>query len=180
MHSGPMSLTVLDNFEADLLKLLDECAEDLPHAANGRPVASGDAYADDVLKSIRGGKSKEVRRLLSVLLAYIRRGNDKTRARARLFAQRLDAILAGYNRNDQPRPIRILNRRETREDGMLDLAQLRLEADPDDLGSLELLVRQAAFYQCALTELIEEAQDRIVVLRSAPPSRHLSLVRADS
>jgi hypothetical protein len=174
MRDATLSPSPIDAYEEDLLKILDECVADIPHAGNGKPVA-GNAYADQVLKEIRGGRSKEVRRIVAVLLGMLDRGAK--RPGVRLFAQRLDAILARHGSTAEPRPIRLLNRRETREDGMFDLAQLRIEANPDDLESLTALVRQAAFYRAALDELIEEAHDRIVVLRSGACSgRRLALV----
>lgn len=173
---GPIPRSALDNFEQDLLELLFQCSDELPRAGNGRPIASGDSYADQVLKDMRGGVSREVRRVVAVLLSYLNRGAK--RARVRLFTQRLDAIVAAYGRTDEPRPIRYLNRRETREDGLLDLAQLRLEADPDDLEALTGLIRQASFYRAAFDDLIEEAQDAVVRLRGGVPAdvRHLALV----
>lgn len=174
MRDATLAPSALDAHEEDLLKILDDCVEDIPHAGNGKPVA-GNAYADQVLKEIRGGRSKEVRRVVAVLLSMLDRGAK--RPGVRLFAQRLDAILARHGSAVESRPIRLLNRRETREDGMFDLAQLRIEANPDDLDSLTGLVRQAAFYRSALDELIEEAHDRIVVLRSgASRERRLQLV----
>lgn len=172
----PVPVVALDNYESDLLRLLDQACEEIPHARNGRAVA-GDAYADQVMKDIKAGRSKEVRRLLAVLLAMLQRGAK--RPAVRLFAQRLDAILARHGSDDQPRAIRILNRRETREDGMLNLTQMRLEADPDNVDALEGVVRQAAFYRCALDELVEEANDRIVALRAGGMAgRRLALVES--
>lgn len=174
VRNRPIPIAALDNFEADLLRILIDCEKDLPHAANGRAVASGDDYADQVLKEMKSGRSKEVRRLLAVLLAFVRRGAK--RANVCAFATRLNAICRGFNREESPRPIRFLNRREQREDGMLDMAQLRLEADPDDLTALEGLVSQASHYRLALDELCEEAQDRIVELRARASGSRLALV----
>jgi hypothetical protein len=174
---APTPASTLDAHVQDLQGILYSCADDLPHARNGRPVASGDAYADDVLKKMKDDNCAAIRKVLAVLLAFINRGSRRTTVR--LFAQRLDAILARHGAEDEPRPLRFLNRKETREDGMFDLAQLRIEADPDDLQSLEALVRQGAYYRAAVDELIEEAMARIVVLRAGNPTEpHLRLMES--
>lgn len=175
--SKQFSRVALENHAADLLRLIDECETDLPKAGNGRKVAWPDSYAEQVIKDMRSGQSQECKRLLAVLLGMLARGAKPSRVR--LVVSRLDAILAAFGRTE-PRPIRLLNRREQREDGLFDMEQLRLEADPDDLQALEGLVRQGSFYRTAIDELITEAQDRIVVLRSSAPQRpHLSLVRSN-
>lgn len=173
-----LSRAALENHAADLLRLLEECETDLPTAANGKKVAWADKYPEQVYKDIRAGQSQEVKRLLAVLVGFLARGAKLPRVL--LFVSRLHAIVAASGRTGEPRPIRILNRRETREDAFFDMAQMRLEADTDDVQALEGIVRQGAFYRAAIDELIAEAQDRIIVLRSSGPSeRRLSLVRSN-
>lgn len=173
----PVPRDAVATYEQDLLTIVLQCVEDLPHAPNGKPVASNDDYADQVLKDMKSGQSREIKRLLSVLLTFLQRGAK--RPNVRLFAQRLDAILASYGKNEEPRAIRLLNRRETREDGFFDLAQMRLEADPDDLQALEAIVRQAAFYKASVDELIEACHERICVVRLKTDRRsHLSLMES--
>jgi hypothetical protein len=146
----------------DVLLLILSQRDELPHAANGRPIAPSNPSAAQILKDMGQGKSREVERLLTVLLCNTVDGVQMDIVK--LVLRRIEAAIDLVGRTTGPRPISALNRRETREECLLNLTQLRAEADQNDVDALRALIEQCAHYLSALNELRTEADRRLIWL----------------
>lgn len=146
----------------DILLLLLNQRSELPHAANGKPAAPSDPSAAQILKDMGQGKSQEIARLLTVLTCNARDGVAPEIIK--LVSRRIDAAVDAAARASGPRPLSAINRRETREECLLNLTQLRAEADHDDAEALRALAEQCAHYRDALDELQREAERRLTWL----------------
>lgn len=164
-RSSVFAAPAVDQIAKDCLLLLFAQREELPHAANGRPVAPSSPCAAQILKDMGQGKSQEITRLLTVLTCNTADGVAADVVK--LVLRRIEAAIDVVARTSGPRPLSALNRRETREECLLTLTQFRAEADPDDIDALRALVDQCAHYRDALGDLQSEAERRIAWLLGA-------------
>lgn len=183
----PSGIVALDEYTADVLGLLLSQREILPRAANGKPIAASDAYAAHVLKDMGVGKSQEIRRMLAVMITNLRDGVPPTIVRN--WLRRIEAIIDVESGQYRPRSLVAMCRRETREQALVDLAQLRVVQDEHDLDALLHIEGELSSYLAIAQEMMAETQRRITLARRgvAPMSANLpaadrnglSLVRAD-
>ena len=154
----------IDDYAADLVALTLAQRDDLPKAKNGRPAAPGCAYAAHVVKDMASGKSAEFKRLMAVLVTNLRDGVPRDVVNG--VVRRMEAILDVEAGAYRPRSIVALSRRETREQCLVDLAQLRIGPDNEnDPEALAQLVGELTSYMSVADELRAEAERRIVYLR---------------
>jgi DnaJ-domain-containing protein 1 len=170
---------VLDAFETEVLRLLLTQRECLPHARNGQPQAPSDAYAAQVAKDMGQGRSREVRRLLALMLCNVRDGVPLETVK--LVTRRLEAACEHVAGAPRLRPLTVLNRRETREQCLLDLAQLRVQANEEDPDALTALIAHCAQYAEILSEIMTEAERALMECLAGPavaaPSHRLTLLK---
>lgn len=146
----------------DILLLVLNQRGELPHAANGKPLAPTNPAAAQILRDMRQGVSQEFARVLTVLTCNAADGVATDVIK--LVTRRIDAAIDASAHPETPRPLSALNRRETREECLLNLTQLRAEADHDDVDAMRALVEQCAHYRTALDELQREGERRIIWL----------------
>jgi hypothetical protein len=164
----------LDEYVADLMALQFSQRGALPRAENGRTIAPSDSYAAQVMKDMTGGRSAELRRLVAVWVCNLRDGVNLPTVK--LILRRIESILDVEAGTYRPRSMIALHRRETREQGVLDLAQFRTTQDESDLEALRAQSQQLAAYQTILEELQYETDRRIAIALSG---RSTELVTID-
>lgn len=176
---------VLDAVENDCLQIILNQRAALPHAANGQPKAQSDDYAAQVRKEMIAGRSREIRRLFAVLRGDVRDGVSSEEAT--LVLRRLIAGIEQEAKGPRPRPVSAWNRAETRQDCLVDLSQLRVEATPDDPDALSEGIQQIARYRALLDDFQSDLERRLVAVQTAHlmpqitrsdvlGARHLALV----
>lgn len=164
MPARPAStISSLDAYTDDLRTLHLAQRDTLPHAANGKTIVPSDPYAAQVDRDIRAGKSREIHRLLAVGITNLRDGAPLAAVVARPLRE--IAIYQVEAREYQPRPMIALVRRETREQALLDLAQLRaIHAGDNDLDAKRELASSIRAYRAILDEM-EWENDRQIALQ---------------
>jgi hypothetical protein len=118
-----------------LTDTLLKARETLPLAANGQHVCLSDPYAAKVAKEMAQGRSQEFKRIWAVCQGMLADGVSlplvTAALRQMLTMLEVEAVtLTALRRETTPRVLPVLLRRETRKQGDLDLAQLRVLEAP--------------------------------------------------
>lgn len=149
----------------DCITLLHDARATLPTQLNGRPKAPSDPYAAQVRKEITQGRSQEFKRLYAVLACDLCDGVPLPTVLAplrRMIAQ-LTTTHEQRTKDAATRPIMTLIRCETAAQAQLDLAQLRLCAQPGSRAALVEAVRCATGYSAILDELVSACERQMAV-----------------
>ena len=115
MHTTQGAVQVALDAEVEgLEQLLYAQRASLPHARNGKSRPPSSAYAAQVLKDMKQGKSQEFRRIMAVLLTNLADGVPLHVVR--LVPERMARALEFAAGEGRPRPVRALNLMETHAD----------------------------------------------------------------
>lgn len=141
------SLTVdphVVEYAANLLVMTRSARDDAPRAANGRPIALSDRYAEQVIKDMCQGRSMEWQRIMATLVALSRAGHIDAVMTILSYAAIACKSEAAIAKPTIDRPIAALIRHEERSNGPLNLMQLDLRenSDPRTLKAAALACRR--------------------------------------
>lgn len=155
---------------AELLARIVAMREELPKAANGHPMAPSEPYVEQVLKDWGQDKSRAVHQCVAVLLCNVRDGGN-----FRPVIDLLTAMLAAEERRREEKVARragsnlkVLSRQEQRIDAVMDGVQMLVHENDEDPAVLEALSRAAQADIAITTKLKQEADAKIVAIRTAP------------
>lgn len=148
-------------------RLLKNRKLSLPRAQNGRPAPVSTPQAAQLRKHMQQGLSTPVRQLLTVLADDIRCGVPLSVACAPLNEMLAFLELEADAVKPRPEDFVTLFRAETRAQGRLDLAQIKVQAEPNAPEVLDELVTAHAQYRAASDSLIRNAMARLAVLRGS-------------
>src|SRR5206468_2310688 len=136
----------------------------LPRGLNGRPAPLSTPQAAQIRKHMQQGLASPVRSLLTVLADDIRCGVPLATVVAPLTEMIAFLELEADAVKPRPEDYVTLFRAETRAQGRLDLAQIKVQAEPNAPEVLDELVTAHAQYRAASDSLIRNAMVRLAIL----------------
>lgn len=137
----------------------------LPHTLNGRPMSPSTVAAANIRREMQQGRSAEVKRLLTVLACDLEDGVPLATVLSTLDQMAAYLRLVAGDQAPEPRDLTVLVRNETRAQGRLDLAQLRLLETPTSEAALSEVIEAKNDYHTKLDALMQNVQERWAFLR---------------
>jgi hypothetical protein len=180
-HSDPAERT-LGMIADDITSLLLQGRSVLPKAINNRPIRPSSDYVVNVRADMAKGRSQEIKRLLAVGLCDVRDGVpfDLVAAPYRQILAHLEVASAAECARQPERSMAVLLRRETRAQGRLDIAQLRVVETPTCHNALTTVLREADGYCATLDDFTTACMHRLAAVRAdIPEVERASAIPAD-
>jgi hypothetical protein len=146
----------------DIQRAILTTRDGLPHAMNGRPERPSDPRAQQIRKHMQQGLAAPVRHLLTVSACDLADGVPLATVLAPY--RQMIAYLELCADPTAPRDLSVLLRAETRAQGRLDLAQLKMLTAPNDRDVLADVAKASAEYETAHDAVRRHVEARLMIV----------------
>lgn len=133
----------------------------LPKAMNGSPIPCSDPRAISLRKKIQQGTCAPVRHMLLISKCDLRDGVALERVIAPY--QRIIEFLHLCANPVRPRDLALLHTDETKAEGELNVAQLKVRETPDDPSALRAVIAASIKYESAHAALRRHYETRLLI-----------------